>query len=149
MTKFRVLTVLVAMALPLGVAYAGFRETIEVELLTDDSGVVHGASGNLADAFNSADDNQYIGCGQTGTFAFCQAQDATAPPSASNTAFCTTTNPDLIARIRAIGPDSFVSFGLNVDTGECVVLHVSTQSFYRPKATQRDKDKVKGEGREH
>jgi hypothetical protein len=89
----------------------------------------------VADVYNSADTNQYIGCGGSPTSGFCQAHDATADADGVvNSAFCFTTDPSLIAHIRSVAADSFVRFTIDAFTGECVNISVSHQSFYRPKA---------------
>lgn len=131
---------LLAMTLIPAVLYAGVHSTVEVTITLDANGAASSAQGSVADAHNSVDANQYIGCGSTMTttgasFAFCQAHDATADADGLvNAAFCTTTNALLVAQIQSIGSDSFVRFTINADTGECATVRVSHQSLYRPKA---------------
>ena len=135
------MSVVATMLLSAGVVYAGLRSAVEVEIQTDEAGNVTGAFGNLADAFNSADDIQYIGCGGSNVFGFCQAADASGQLSA----FCFTQDQTLITHIHAISPDSFVSFSLDPVTGDCLTVRVSTQSFYAPKVPQKHKGKDKGQ----
>jgi hypothetical protein len=144
MKRLTLCTVAASVVLPVGLAYAGFKFSAEVELVRDDAGNVIQATGNLADAFNSDDPNQLIGCGEftVAPIGFCHAQDAT--DQASGSVMCFTEDPATILKIRAIKSDSFIAFGVDPGTGDCRGLHVSTQSFYRPKATQKDK----GRGRE-
>lgn len=135
MKRIKVLGLLAMMVIPVGAVYAGARSSVEVTITLDGDGNVIGAMGNEADAYNSVDANQYIGCGGTSTFAFCQAHDATADADGVvNSAFCTTEDPQLIAHIRSVAADSFVRFTVDPTTGECVLISVSHNSFYRPKA---------------
>jgi len=115
--------------------YAGARSSVEVTVALDGDGVAISAQGNEADAYNSLDANQYIGCGGTAVFGWCQAHDATADADGLvNAAFCSTDKPELIAHIRSVAADSFVRFTIDALTGECVTISVSHNSFYRPKA---------------
>ncbi len=123
------------MLLPIGVVYAGAHSSVEVSIQLDDSGNVIGGMGNEADAFNSVDSNQYIGCGGNTVSGFCQAHDATADADgALNFAICVTDNTELLAQIRSVAADSFVLFTMDPTTGECTQIKVSHNSFYRPKA---------------
>ena len=128
------LTVLLGSA---GVVYGGERLTSEVVILRDAGGNVTQASGNLADAYNSADSNQYIGCGGSWGAVWCQAHDATADAAGvTNSAFCSTVDPSpqLLAQIQSIAWDSTVRFSIEPATGACTTVSVSHNSFYRPKA---------------
>jgi hypothetical protein len=140
MKQIKVAAVLASLVLPFGIAFAGDRVTDEVLLIRDFDGNVAFAAGNLGDAFNSKDSNQLIGCSEMpfGT-AFCQAQDATDPPTPQSGSSCFTQDPAFIERVRSIHSDSFIAFDLNPFTGECTNLHVSHQSFYRPKAAERER----------
>jgi hypothetical protein len=117
-------------------ASAGVHMAIEVTVELDSTtGAAIAAQGNEADAFNSADGNQYIGCGGNAASGFCQAHDATADADGLvNAAFCTTADPALLTQIRSIAADSFVRFTVDQATGECLNIRVSHNSFYRPKA---------------
>lgn len=126
---------LIAALLPISVVDAGTRSSFEVAITLDATGVAVEAMGNLADAYNSADTNQFIGCGGNSFSSWCQAHDATAnDPNVVNSAFCFTLDPVLIAHIRSVAADSFVFFSLDPATGECQTISVSHNSFYRPKA---------------
>jgi len=126
---------LVTMLVPLGIASAGLRQLQPVTIQIDSANQIVGASGNLADAYNSADTNQYIGCGGSATAGWCQAHDATPTADGTlNLAFCTTTDPQLIAHIRSISSDAFIAFSVDPATGLCRSLSVSHNSGYRPKA---------------
>jgi hypothetical protein len=132
-TKF--LGLVAMMLLPIGAVYAGAHSSVEVSIQLDDGGNVIGAMGNEADAFNSVDSNQYIGCGGTSATGFCQAHDATADADGVlNSAICFTDNTQLLDQIRSIAADSFVLFTMDPTTGECTKIKVSHNSFYRPKA---------------
>lgn len=136
MKRIKLLGLAMMMLVPIGVVYAGAHSSVEVSINLDDTGtVVLGAFGNEADAFNSVDSNQYIGCGGNTVSGFCQAHDATADADGVlNSAFCFTQNTQLLEQIRSIAADSFVSFNLDSTTGECLNIRVSHNSFYRPKA---------------
>ena len=141
MQRVKLLSVVAAMFLSVGVAYAGLRTSIEVEVETDDAGNVTGAFGNVADAFNSADDIQYIGCGGSNTIGFCQASNA----AGDLVAFCFTQDQSLITHIHSITPDSFVRFTINPDSGDCMIVRASHQSFYAPKVPQKHKGRDRGQ----
>jgi hypothetical protein len=136
MKHIKVLGFLATMLVPAGAVYAGFHNAAEVVIALDmTTGAAISAQGNEADAYNSVDGNQYIGCGGSSTFGWCQAHDASADADGLvNSAFCTTSDPTLIAHIRSVAADSFVRFTIDPDTGDCVGLSVSHNSFYRPKA---------------
>jgi hypothetical protein len=135
MKQIKLLSLLATMLLPLGVVYAGAHSAVEVTITLDSSGNAIGAMGNEADAYNSADANQYIGCGGSSTFGWCQAHDATADADGVvNAAFCSTSDATLIAHIRSVAADSFVRFTIDPTTGDCLFISVSHNSFYRPKA---------------
>jgi hypothetical protein len=134
MKRIKLLSLLAVTVIPLGV-YAGARSTVEVSVTLDGTGAAVSAMGNEADAFNSADTNQYIGCGGTSTSGWCQAHDATADADGLvNAAFCGTDDPVLISHIRSVAADSFVRFTIDPTTGDCLTISVSHNSFYRPKA---------------
>lgn len=135
MKHIKLLGVAAALLVPAAV-YAGARMAVEVTITLDETtGAAIGAQGNEADAYNSADANQYIGCGGAATAGFCQAHDASADADGLiNSAFCSTTDPTLIAHIRSVAADSFVHFTVDQNTGECLSISVSHNSFYRPKA---------------
>jgi len=135
MKRIKFLGLAAMMLVPIGVVYGGAHSSVEVSIQLDDSGNVIGAMGNEADAFNSVDSNQYIGCGGPSGSGFCQAHDATADADGVlNLAICSTDNTELLAQIRSIAADSFVLFTMDPTTGECTKIKVSHNSFYRPKA---------------
>jgi hypothetical protein len=134
MKRIKLLSLLAVTVMPFAV-YAGAHSAFPVAITLDGTGAAIAAAGNEADAYNSVDTNQYIGCGGTSTSAYCQAHDATADaPGLVNAAFCTTNDPTLIAHIRSIAADSYVRFTIDPATGNCLTLSVSHNSFYRPKA---------------
>ena len=135
MKRIKLLGLAAMMLVPIGVVYAGAHSSVEVSIQFDDSGNVVGAMGNEADAFNSVDSNQYIGCGGNTVTGFCQAHDATADADGVlNSAICFTQNTQLLEQIRSVAADSFVSFTMDPTTGDCLTLRVSHNSFNRPKA---------------
>jgi hypothetical protein len=135
MKRIRVFSLLATLLLPIGAIYAGARSSVEVTVTLDETGTAISAMGNEADAYNSLDTNQYIGCGGTSFSGWCQAHDATADADGLvNAAFCFTSDPVLIAHIRSVAADSFVHFTVDPVTGECGSISVSHNSFYRPKA---------------
>jgi hypothetical protein len=135
MKRIKYLGLATIMLFPIGVVYGGAHSSALVSIQLDDGGNVIGAMGNEADAFNSVDSNQYIGCGGTSDTGFCQAHDATADADGVlNSAICFTDNTELLAQIRSVAADSFVLFTMDPTTGECTKVRVSHNSFYRPKA---------------
>ena len=139
MTKFKALGTFTAILLSVGVAYGGrqFRAEVVVEVRADLNEIR--ANGNVADAFNSDDSTQLIGCGGSQTTGFCQASNASAnPDTGEGSALCFTTDPALIAQIRSMASDSFVAFAADLTTGECTRISVSHNSFYRPKNPLRN-----------
>jgi hypothetical protein len=123
------------MLIPTGLVLAGARSSIEISITLDGSGAAISAQGNEADAYNSVDANQYIGCGGNPAVGWCQAHDATDDADGLvNAAFCTTTDPVLISHIRSVAADSYVRFTIDPLTGDCLNISVSHNSFYRPKA---------------
>ena len=135
MKRIKLLGLVAMMLVPIGVVYAGAHSSVLVSIQLDESGNVIGAMGNEADAFNSVDSNQYIGCGGTSTTGFCQAHDATADADGVlNAAICFTQNTQLLEQIRSVAADSFVLFTMDPTTGDCTNIRVSHNSFYRPKA---------------
>ncbi len=110
MQRIKLLGPAAMMLLPIGAVYGGAHSSALVSIQLDDSGNVIGAMGNEADALNSVDSNQYIGCGGTSDTGFCQAHDATADPDGVlDLAICFTANTELLAQIRSVAADSFAS----------------------------------------
>ena len=85
------------------------------------------ARGSLGDARNSTDAVQYIGCSISSGGASCFAVN-----SAGVQHSCSTTDPDLIAAMRAINGDSYLVFRYGID-GVCTSVSVSNDSRYAPK----------------
>ena len=134
MARLKIVSLMMVTAVPL-VAYAGSRSTQPVSIALDESGAAYAAQGALSDAYNSADANQMIGCGGRSALGWCQAHDATADAEGLvNSAFCTTSDPTFIAHIRSITADTFVRFTIDPETGDCLTLSVSHNSFYSPKS---------------
>ncbi len=127
--KLTLFTSLLVAAAASVAAHAGVRNVSAVTIIYDAAGTtVVGASGALSSAYESADTNQLIGCGGSTTM-WCQAHDARPDqPGLLNGANCSTSNPDLIAQIRSISPESYISFNLNPATGECTRIYVSHNS---------------------
>lgn len=111
-------------------AHAGRHTTVDVEIRYDEAGTsVIGAAGALSTAYQSADDNQLIGCGGSTTSMWCQAHDARPDePGLLNGAWCSTTDPELIAQIRSVSPESYIRFYLDPATGQCTSIYVSHNS---------------------
>ena len=85
------------------------------------------AKGSLADARNSADTVQYIGCQIEGDFAACIAVN-----SAGEEHSCTTTDPVQLSTIRLINDGSYLFFRWATD-GTCFQVTVRNDSRYAPK----------------
>lgn len=112
------------------VVSAGVHYTSEVAIKYDPTRtIVLGATGALFAAHDSSDSHQLIGCGGSVPPMWCQAHDASPDtPGALNQAFCTTSNPELVAQIRSISPQSYINFTLNPATGECTSIYVAQSS---------------------
>lgn len=135
MTKIKWMSVVAMVLMPLGVAHAGFHSKVEVTIEPDDDGDTISAYANLADVYNSHDDNQLLGCGGNERYGWCQANTAPGRHGNFQQVFCTTQDPALLTQIRSIAADSFVDFVVAPSTGECISIHVSHQSMYAPKNT--------------
>ena len=135
MKHTKVLGLVVTMLVPAAV-FAGVHGSLDVTIERDPTtGAAIGAQGNEAEAFNSPDANQLIGCAANPGIGFCQAHDATADaPGLVNFAICTTSDPEKLALIRAVAEDAFLHFTIDPATGECLNIRVSHKSIYRPKA---------------
>jgi hypothetical protein len=118
-----------AVVLFAGIASAGYKTSNNNVVVTknaDGSGL---ASGALGAARASADLNQEIGCFNYSTPAGrCNAWDAT-----NRTVSCYTTDPSMIAVIRTVGSDSFVSFVVDKN-GFCTTVTTFNDSAYQPKS---------------
>jgi hypothetical protein len=136
MKRIKLFGVLAMALLPGAAAYAGYVGHLEVVISLDASGNVTGAFGNLADAHNSADPNQYIGCGiLSGPSGHCEAHDASADADGVlSSAFCYTEDPVFMDNIRALGSDSTVGFAIDPTTGDCLTVNFSHQSTASTKA---------------
>lgn len=123
MSKRRILLVtsaLIAAATVFG-ASAGKREVVPVGISVEDNL----AGGVLADARASGDHTQYIGCGTSWTYGYCVAVDATGRSGS-----CTSRNPDDLAIMRSVGPESYVLFAWNNKDGTCSALQVVNSSVF-------------------
>ena len=120
-------------------AYSGYAQPAPVVIDLYAGGGM--AGGDLISARNSANEFEFIGCGQrayddgAGGFwywGFCQAQLEEA-----SSVTCITQNPELLDGIDSIADSSYVTFSWS-DDGEgnlsCTRIGSSTQSFYLEKS---------------
>jgi len=105
---------------------------VTVQVNTNLSGAAIGAMGQ---ARQSANSQEYIGCGiqksQTTTgsvtsYAFCQARNA-----AGVSGICSTQDAALMDAIHGIADNSYLSFYWNT-SGQCTRIIVSTHSYFIP-----------------
>lgn len=96
------------------------------------------ATGDMATARFSKNENELIGCGvrktlfgtELGSFAFCQAR--VGPESVDGDfILCTTTNPGLVDAIQSFSDYSYITFSWD-ENNECTRIGNSTQSGYIP-----------------
>jgi hypothetical protein len=133
------------MAVALGLfstfAVAGYLQPAPVVVTLNDDGSGF-ATGDMVSARFAANAVELIGCGTrtfddgaggTFMFGFCQAAD-----SANVQGFCSTTRPDLLEAMHATGDFSFITFAWDVN-GECTRIGHSTQSFYIPDFSAKNK----------
>lgn len=122
------------LALSSSIAMAGRVQPAPVVVTVNADGSGQ-ANGNMATARLSANDVEFIGCGVrkgdngaggANVNGFCQASDA-----AGVTAYCFTTNAELLDGFENVADYSFITFSWNAD-GTCRTIGVSTQSFYIP-----------------
>lgn len=105
-------------------AQAGARRVIEVTV--DDTR--RQALGALGAAFNSADNTQYIRCySDSSGVGICTARNALGLLRT-----CATSNPAIVAMIRALRSDSYVVFNWNT-AGECSSMVLTNSSRDPPK----------------
>ena len=119
-----------ALVLGSSAAYAGLFSPVPVSVDVE-SGL---ALGDMTTARFSDNDVEIIGCGVrfsddgkggAATFGFCQAADA-----AGTVLFCSTVNTGLIEAIQNISAFSFITFTVDSETGQCLNIGNSSQSFY-------------------
>ena len=92
------------------------------------------AQGALADARASPDSIQNIGCWTTEHEGVCYATDATG-----KTRGCVTQDPEQLAVIRSLTPESMLYFRwTSIASASCASIYVVTDSTYKPAATSGD-----------
>lgn len=89
------------------------------------------ASGYAGDARNSGDSNQYVFCGLSATATsisgYCAARN-----TAGTVGICATTNANLIAAVRHMAPDSYVSMAWDASS-VCTQITIESGSKENPK----------------
>ncbi len=83
--------------------------------------------GYAGTARNSPDSKQYLYCTTTGGYLLCGGGDASG-----NTAYCISTNPDLIRVGGTANGDSYIYFTASA-TGECEYVEIDQFSYTPPK----------------
>lgn len=106
-------------------AHAGARYSFPV-VINDATRVAYGA---LTDARGSADNRQYIGCWSNNTSGGCDAVNASGL-----TRSCSTTDPAMLAVIRSMSDESYVSFRWGTDGSTCSYIYAQTVSYSKPAA---------------
>jgi hypothetical protein len=114
---------LLAIGFTAATAYAGEKASQEVVF----SATKPFATGDLAAVRNSVDTVQYLYCQTSGTNGLCAARN-----SAGVSHSCSTTDPNLLAVMRALNGDSYLVFAWNSD-GTCKTIVVQNDSRYAPK----------------
>lgn len=107
------------------VVHAGARYSFPV-VINDATRVAYGA---LTDARGSADNRQFIGCWSNNTSGGCDAVNA-----GGLTRSCSTTDPAMLAVIRSMSDESYVSFRWAADGSTCAYVYAQTTSYSKPAA---------------
>ncbi|NVJ21308.1 MULTISPECIES: hypothetical protein [Myxococcus] len=129
MTKHTAKFVGIAISALIGtVAWAGAKNTNTVLVNT----VARTASGSLGDARNTADTQQFIGCGITTYVGSAPTVACFAMDTSSNYVGCSSTNADLLATAQSINGDSYITFTWDAFSG-CTSLSVTNASLGAPK----------------
>jgi len=104
-------------------AFAGWRSSQEVVIWD----VLSFANGDVSYASNTADTGQRIECESKGGSGYCLAEDQTGL-----TRQCSTSDSDLLAVIRSLKNDSYLSFSWDTN-GHCTNIRVDNSSYTVPK----------------
>lgn len=107
------------------IASAGARNVITV-IISDSN---RAASGTLADARASSDNQQFIGCFTEKGYGMCAAYDASGQGRV-----CTTNDPEKLDIMRSVSSDTYIFFTWAKD-GSCDWLSISNNSIFKPAAT--------------
>lgn len=118
-------------------ALAGQKLKSDVIVTRDATG--GSARGSIGTARNSVDSNQRIGCqiqatsSTPGIIGLCDAASA----AGGDLVFCTTTSPQLIEMIKAVGTDSYIAFSFGPpipgQNPVCTSINVYNTSLYEAK----------------
>ncbi|WP_438035954.1 hypothetical protein [Sorangium sp. So ce204] len=112
-------------------AWAGFKYTQTASVVVTLDGASGTATGDLGSTRNSADANEYIGCGvrvlPSGWDMHCQARDAFG-----DVGTCFSDDERMIQVASSLGTDGYVRF--TFVNNECTELEVQHTSYQKPKA---------------
>ncbi|WP_437316981.1 hypothetical protein [Sorangium sp. So ce385] len=112
-------------------AWAGLKTTQTTSVIVSLDGSNAHATGNLGSTRNSADANEFIGCGvrvlSSGWDMHCQARDAFGDSTS-----CSSDDERMIHVASSLGTDGYLRFV--VLNGECIELEVKHYSNQKPKA---------------
>jgi hypothetical protein len=112
-------------------AFAGVKVPVPVYFTDYDTPYGQSANGVLGSARNSSDPNESIGCYVynygSGAFGYCSAVDSNGVIHA-----CSAWSAEMLATMRALSSDSFLSFSWD-GLGNCLSVEESTMSYYELK----------------
>ena len=105
-------------------SFAGAKDSYPVYVDT----VTRFFSGSMGSARNSTGFQQNLYCySSTSGYGVCQARDAAGTPAS-----CVTSDANMIAAIRSVNTDSYVSVSYD-SSGNCTSILVGTGSHHEPK----------------
>ena len=113
-----------------GPALAGLRFSQAVDYYKDSTGAGN-AWGMLGTAYNSADTTQWIGCSVSTTSSY-QSAWCYATRSDGTQVSCYTSNSQIIAGMRAVPSDVYLTFGFD-SSGYCTSVRSEMMSYNQRK----------------
>jgi hypothetical protein len=96
-----------------GLAFGGVKQIMPLYV----NAASRYANAGLSETYNTADSTQYAECGTNGSAGYCTFRDASGSYYS-----CSTTDPALIAVIRSMSPESFISVAWDASANCTYVL---------------------------
>ena len=116
----RQLAIALVIALCASTLHAGENRDANVTITFNNDGS-GGAFGALQTAFTSKNDVEFIGCG-VGTEGLGLSASCSARDSAGVSAFCVTSDPDMVQLMLAISESSFVDFRFDTSRTRTLII---------------------------
>jgi hypothetical protein len=121
--------VLVLLGALVGVAHAGKKTTVVVQVITG----TRTALGSLGSARNSADGVQMIGCAVSANAGSAPTLSCSATDSAGTVGSCVSSDQNLVQVLSSLQGDSWLKFTWDA-SGNCTFIQVQNNSTYAPKS---------------